>query len=94
MYLLSEEKINKLYIYLDEVNQAENLSLGLSLLQLIGMKAELAGSSARELITRTCQKLADANAQKKSNSSDFQVNIIHLTPAKATPLLNKERGRG
>ncbi|MDJ0800899.1 MAG: Rpn family recombination-promoting nuclease/putative transposase [Calothrix sp. MO_167.B12] len=52
-------------IYLDELNQAENLSLGLSLLQLIGIKAELAADSARELIARTRQELADVNAQRK-----------------------------
>ncbi len=52
-------------IYLDELNQAKNLSLGLSLLQLIGMKAELATESARELITRTRQELADAKVQRK-----------------------------
>ena len=52
-------------IYLDELNQAENLSLGLSLLQLIGIKAELAAESARELIARTRQELVDANAQRK-----------------------------
>ena len=52
-------------IYLDELNQIENLSLGLSLLKLIGMKAELAADSARELIARTRQELADVNAQRK-----------------------------
>ncbi|MDJ0677966.1 MAG: DUF2887 domain-containing protein [Calothrix sp. MO_167.B42] len=35
------------------------------MLKLIGMKAELAAESARELIARTREELADANAQRK-----------------------------
>ncbi len=39
--------------------------MGLSLLQLIGIKAELAADSARKLIARTRQELADVNTQRK-----------------------------
>ncbi|MFB2971005.1 DUF2887 domain-containing protein [Aerosakkonema sp. BLCC-F183] len=43
-------------IYLDELSQTTNLSLGLSILQLIGLKEEIAPQKGRELIERAKQE--------------------------------------
>lgn len=52
-------------IYLDELSENTELSLGLSLLQLVGLREELATSRGRELIIRTRQEVTDTNTQKK-----------------------------
>ncbi|NJM22961.1 MAG: Rpn family recombination-promoting nuclease/putative transposase [Richelia sp. RM2_1_2] len=51
-------------IYLDELEAKPNQSLGLSLLQLISLRKEIATESARELVKRTRQ-LQDAEKQRK-----------------------------
>ncbi|MBD2570894.1 Rpn family recombination-promoting nuclease/putative transposase [Anabaena lutea] len=52
-------------IYLDELNENTDISLGLSLLQLVGLREELATTRGRELITRTRQEVTDAKTQSK-----------------------------
>jgi predicted transposase/invertase (TIGR01784 family) len=52
-------------IYLDELNQTSDLSLGLSLLQLIVLPPEEASERGRMLINRTRQELGDPQAQQK-----------------------------
>lgn len=52
-------------IYLEELNEAENLSLGLSLLRLIGLQEDIAPMEGRELVARTRQEVNDAEMQEK-----------------------------
>lgn len=52
-------------IYLDELKQTPNLSLGLSLLQLIVLRPEEAPERAKSLVSRTRQEIADAQVQQK-----------------------------
>lgn len=52
-------------IYLDELEENPNQSLGLSLLQLIGLRKEIATESARQLVNRTRQQVKDAEKQRK-----------------------------
>ncbi|MEA5550296.1 Rpn family recombination-promoting nuclease/putative transposase [Anabaena cylindrica UHCC 0172] len=52
-------------IYLDELDESTGLSLGLSLLQLVGLKEEIAKTRGKELITRTRQEVTDTKTQRK-----------------------------
>jgi predicted transposase/invertase (TIGR01784 family) len=52
-------------IYLDELNEATNLSLGLSVLRLIGLEQEVAPAEGRELVERTRSEVNDAEMQQK-----------------------------
>ena len=52
-------------IYLDELGETENLSLGLSLLQLIGLRQEVASERGRRLVGRIRRELTDAGNQRK-----------------------------
>lgn len=52
-------------IYLDELGDSANLSLGLSLLQLIGLRQEVVSEKGRQLIIRARQEVADAEKKRK-----------------------------
>ena len=52
-------------IYLDELSQREELSIGLSLLQLIGLKKDIAPIKARQLIQRARQEAIDVLSEGK-----------------------------
>lgn len=52
-------------IYLDELSVAEELSMGLSLLQLIGVKQEVAPLKARQLIQRAKEEVSDVLSEEK-----------------------------
>ncbi len=52
-------------IYLDELNEATDLSLGLSLLQLIGLEGEAIPEQGRNLIRRTYQEMDEVERQQK-----------------------------
>jgi predicted transposase/invertase (TIGR01784 family) len=52
-------------IYLEELNKAENLSVGLSLLRLVGLQEEDAPQMGRELVERARLEVNDAEMQEK-----------------------------
>jgi predicted transposase/invertase (TIGR01784 family) len=52
-------------VYLDELGESENLSLGLSLLQLIGLKQEIASERGRQFVERIRRGLTNAGNQRK-----------------------------
>lgn len=52
-------------IYLDELNEATDLSLGLSLLQLIGLEGDVVPERGRKLISRTYQEIREVEDRQK-----------------------------
>lgn len=66
------------------MNQATDLSLGLSLLQLIVSPPEVASARAKSLIDRTRQMIADPQAQEKF------VQLIETVFVYKFPNLNRE----
>ncbi|MEM9504805.1 MAG: DUF2887 domain-containing protein, partial [Cyanobacteria bacterium P01_E01_bin.43] len=52
-------------IYLDELNEATDLSLGLKLLRLIGLEQNVAPAEGRQLVEQTRREVDDAEVQQK-----------------------------
>ena len=52
-------------IYLDELSSINDLSIGLSLLQLIGLKEDVAPQQAKQLIQRAAQEATNVLLQRK-----------------------------